>query len=33
MLSFESNNPKTREAMQKIRDCVHKYMDERISDV
>ena len=33
MLSFESNNPKTREAMQKIRDCVHKYMNERISDV
>lgn len=31
MLSFESRNPKTNEGMQQIRECVHQYMDEKIS--
>lgn len=33
MLSFESHNPKTQDAMKQIRDCVHKYMDERVREI
>ncbi len=33
MLSFESRNPRAQEAMNKIKDCVHKYMEERVREI